>query len=68
VLDHVVGGAKLLGRAASHPRLASKYRRLGVASLERWTGKGLFYGGGLGGGCGMPAALEGERVCESSGR
>jgi len=56
------GGDEVLGRAVI---LASgvEYRRLGVPSLDRWTGAGLFYGaaGSVG------SALAGERVCVVGG-
>jgi thioredoxin reductase (NADPH) len=62
---HVVslsGGEEVLGRAVI---LASgvEYRRLGVPSLERLTGAGVFYGaaGALG------SALAGEPVCVVGG-
>ena len=55
-------GGEVLGRAVI---LASgvEYRRLGVPSLDRWTGTGLFYGaaGSVG------SALAGERVCVVGG-
>jgi thioredoxin reductase (NADPH) len=56
------GGDEVLGRAVI---LASgvEYRRLGVPSLDRWTGAGLFYGA-----AGTEAsALAGERVCVVGG-
>jgi thioredoxin reductase (NADPH) len=56
------GGDEVLGRAVI---LASgvAYRRLGVPSLDRWTGAGLFYGA-----AGTEAAaLAGERVCVVGG-
>ncbi len=55
-------GGDVLGRAVI---LASgvQYRRLGVPSLERWTGTGLFYGAA---GTEAPA-LAGERVCVVGG-
>jgi len=42
-LPPIACGDEVLGRAVI---VASgvEYRRLGVASLERWTGAGLFYG------------------------
>lgn len=56
------GGDDVLGRAVI---LASgvEYRKLGVPSLDRWTGAGLFYGA-----AGTEAsALAGERVCVVGG-
>jgi thioredoxin reductase (NADPH) len=56
------GGDDVLGRALI---LASgvEYRRLGVPSLDRWTGAGVFYGA-----AGTQAsALAGERVCVVGG-
>lgn len=56
------GGSDVLGRAVV---LASgvEYRRLGVPSLDRWTGSGLFYGA-----AGAEAqALSNERVCVVGG-
>ncbi len=40
-----------------------EYRRLGVPSLERWTGTGVFYGAAAT----EAAALAGERVCVVGG-
>jgi len=62
---HVVtlsGGDEVLGRAVI---LASgvEYRRLGVPSLDRWTGAGLFYGAAGTQG----SALAGEPVCVIGG-
>ena len=56
------GGDEVLGRAVI---LASgvEYRRLGVPSLDRWTGAGLFYGAAASEG----SALAGERVCVVGG-
>jgi len=56
------GGDDVLGRAVI---LASgvEYRKLGVPSLERWTGAGLFYGAAATQG----SALAGERVCVVGG-
>jgi len=56
------GGDDVLGRAVI---LASgvEYRRLGVPSLDRWTGAGLFYGATGAAG----SALAGERVCVVGG-
>src|SRR5690606_7923381 len=56
------GGNDALGRAVI---LATgvEYRRLGVPSLERWTGDGLFYGAA---GAEAPA-LANERVCVVGG-
>jgi thioredoxin reductase (NADPH) len=56
------GGDDVLGRAVI---LASgvEYRRLGVPSLDRWTGAGLFYGAAGTHG----SALAGERVCVVGG-
>jgi thioredoxin reductase len=56
------GGDDVLGRAVI---LASgvEYRRLGVPSLDRWTGAGLFYGAAGAAG----SALAGERVCVVGG-
>ena len=56
------GGDEVLGRAVI---LASgvEYRRLGVPSLDRWTGAGLFYGAAAS----VGAALAGERVCVVGG-
>jgi thioredoxin reductase (NADPH) len=56
------GGDAVLGRAVI---LASgvEYRRLGVPSLDRWTGAGLFYGAAGS----VSSALAGERVCVVGG-
>jgi thioredoxin reductase (NADPH) len=56
------GGDAVLGRAVI---VASgvEYRRLGVPSLDRWTGAGLFYGAAGT----MASALAGERVCVVGG-
>ena len=56
------GGDDVIGRAVI---LASgvEYRRLGVPSLDRWTGAGLFYGAAATQG----SALAGERVCVVGG-
>jgi len=56
------GGDDVLGRAVI---LASgvEYRRLGVPSLDRWTGAGLFYGAAGTQG----SALAGEPVCVVGG-
>jgi thioredoxin reductase (NADPH) len=56
------GGDDVLARAVI---LASgvEYRRLGVPSLDRWTGAGLFYGAAATQG----SALAGERVCVVGG-
>jgi thioredoxin reductase (NADPH) len=56
------GGDEVLGRAVI---LASgvDYRRLGVPSLDRWTGAGLFYGAAAT----QSSALAGERVCVVGG-
>ena len=58
----LAGGDDVLGRAVI---LASgvEYRRLGVPSLDRWTGAGLFYGAAATQG----SALAGERVCVVGG-
>jgi thioredoxin reductase (NADPH) len=58
----VSAGDVVLGRAVI---LAAgvEYRRLGVPSLDRWTGAGLFYGAAASEG----AALTGERVCVVGG-
>ena len=57
------GGDDVLGRAVI---LASgvEYRRLGVPSLDRWTGTGLFYGAAA---ATQDSALAGERVCVVGG-
>ncbi|MGH7724096.1 MAG: FAD-dependent oxidoreductase [Candidatus Eiseniibacteriota bacterium] len=55
-------GDEVLGRAVVLA-FGVEYRRLGVPSLERWTGAGLFYGAA---GTEAPA-LEGERVCVVGG-
>jgi thioredoxin reductase (NADPH) len=62
---HVVtlsGGDDVLGRAVI---LASgvEYRRLGVPSLDRWTGAGLFYGAAGT----QESAVAGEPVCVVGG-
>ena len=56
------GGDEVRGRAVI---LASgvEYRRLGVPSLDRWTGAGLFYGAAGS----VSSALAGERVCVVGG-
>jgi thioredoxin reductase (NADPH) len=55
-------GDEVLGRTVVLA-LGVEYRRLGVPSLERWTGAGLFYGAA---GTEAPA-LRGERVCVVGG-
>jgi thioredoxin reductase (NADPH) len=62
---HVVrlsSGEEVVGRAVI---IASgvEYRKLGVPSLERWTGAGLFYGAAAA----LGSALEGQRVCVVGG-
>jgi thioredoxin reductase (NADPH) len=62
---HVVtrsDGTEVFGRAVILA-CGVEYRRLGVPSLERWTGTGLFYGAA---GTEAPA-LAGERVCVVGG-
>jgi thioredoxin reductase (NADPH) len=56
------GGDEVLGRAVL-VAAGVDYRRLGVPSLERWTGAGVFYGAA---GAEAPA-LEGERVAVVGG-
>lgn len=56
------GGDEVLGRALILA-LGVEYRRLGVPSLERWTGAGVFYGAA---GAEAPA-LANERVCVIGG-
>ena len=56
------GGDDVLGRAVILA-LGVEYRRLGVPSLDRWTGAGLFYGAAGTQG----SALTGERVCVVGG-
>ena len=55
-------GEDVLGRAVI---LASgvEYRKLGVPSLDRWTGAGVFYGAAAA----LGSALAGERVCVVGG-
>ena len=54
--DAVLGRAVILAAGV-------EYRRLGVPSLDRWTGAGLFYGAAASEG----TALTGERVCVVGG-
>jgi thioredoxin reductase (NADPH) len=56
------GGDEVLGRAVILA-VGVDYRRLGVASLERWIGSGLYYGAA---GAEAPA-LKGERVAVVGG-
>jgi thioredoxin reductase (NADPH) len=56
------GGGEALGRSVI-VATGVEYRRLGIPSLERWTGDGLYYGAA---GAEAPA-LSNERVCVVGG-